>query len=169
MLGDNSEKSKNPLKKAMRRRNTKTVVFSAPTYIEASDVEYSSDEESDDDAFFIDNQEPAEVEPDESQEGQDDDMVVQPLRTKGQKEKDTDEDGSPASEEVALHLAEDPEPHDETMESEGTTGTPHLTLYVVCVIANLSQMALSVGRRMALYGIPIRSSRMTQPNRRRFR
>ena len=45
MLGDNPEKSKNPLKKAMRRRNAKTVQFTAPTYYEASDVEYSSDEE----------------------------------------------------------------------------------------------------------------------------
>ncbi len=45
MLGDNPEKSKNPLKKAMRRRNAKTVQFSAPTYVEASDVEYSTDEE----------------------------------------------------------------------------------------------------------------------------
>ena len=45
MLGDNTEKSKNPLKKAMRRRNAKTVQFCAPTYVEASDVEYSTDEE----------------------------------------------------------------------------------------------------------------------------
>lgn len=133
MLGDNSEKSKNPLKKAMRRRNTKTVVFTSPTYIEASDVEYSSDEESDDDAFFIDNQEPSEAEPDESQEGRDDDMVVQPLRTKGQKEKETEDESSPESEEVALHLAEDPHP-DETMESEGTTKPyiHHCMLYVSC-------------------------------------
>lgn len=45
MLSDNTEKSRNPLKKAMRRRNAKTVQFCAPTYFEASDVEYSSDEE----------------------------------------------------------------------------------------------------------------------------
>ncbi|KAI9810521.1 MAG: hypothetical protein M1827_006194 [Pycnora praestabilis] len=48
MLGDNPEKSKNPLKKAMRRRNAKTVTFSAPTYVEASDFDYSSDEEAGD-------------------------------------------------------------------------------------------------------------------------
>lgn len=47
MLSDNAEKSKNPLKKAMRRRNAKTVTFTAPTYVEASDYDYSSDEESD--------------------------------------------------------------------------------------------------------------------------
>lgn len=45
MLGDNPEKSKNPLKKAMRRRNAKTVQFAPPTYYEPSENEYSSDEE----------------------------------------------------------------------------------------------------------------------------
>ena len=45
MLGDNTEKSKNPLKKAMRRRNAKTVQFSAPTYYEPSEYEYSDEEE----------------------------------------------------------------------------------------------------------------------------
>jgi hypothetical protein len=45
MLGDNPEKSKNPLKKAMRRRNAKTVQFAAPQYFEPSDFEYSDDEE----------------------------------------------------------------------------------------------------------------------------
>lgn len=47
MLGDNHEKSKNPLKKAMRRRNAKTVQFTAPTYFEPSDNEYSSEEDED--------------------------------------------------------------------------------------------------------------------------
>ena len=44
MLGDNPEKSKNPLKKAMRRRNAKTVQFAAPQYFEPSNFEYSDDE-----------------------------------------------------------------------------------------------------------------------------
>ncbi|KAI9794104.1 MAG: hypothetical protein M1833_000469 [Piccolia ochrophora] len=44
MLGDNPEKSKNPLKKAMRRRNAKTVQFTAPTYVEASENEYSTED-----------------------------------------------------------------------------------------------------------------------------
>ena len=52
MLGDNAEKTKNPLKKAIRRRNTKTVQFSAPTYVEASDYESSSEEESDEQTNF---------------------------------------------------------------------------------------------------------------------
>ena len=45
MLGDNPEKSKNPLKKAMRRRNAKTVQFAAPQYFEPSDFDYSDEEE----------------------------------------------------------------------------------------------------------------------------
>lgn len=49
MLGDNTEKSRNPLKKAMRRRNAKTVQFTAPTYYEPSDYDYSEDEEEGDD------------------------------------------------------------------------------------------------------------------------
>jgi hypothetical protein len=84
MLGDNNEKSKNPLKKAMRRRNAKTVNFGAPTYIEASDVEYSSDEDSEHGDFFDD--ETLDGEEDDAQD-QADDIVVEPLRPKGQKDK----------------------------------------------------------------------------------
>ncbi|KAJ5166917.1 uncharacterized protein N7482_005698 [Penicillium canariense] len=85
MLGDNSEKSKNPLKKAMRRRNAKTVNFAAPTYIEASDVEFSTDEEDEHGDFFNDD-ETVESEDDEAQE-QNQDIIVEPLRPKAQKEK----------------------------------------------------------------------------------
>jgi hypothetical protein len=45
MLSDNSEKSRNPIKKAMRRRNAKTVQFAAPTYVEASDYDYDTEDE----------------------------------------------------------------------------------------------------------------------------
>ncbi|KAF4551309.1 putative tip elongation aberrant protein Tea4 [Elsinoe fawcettii] len=45
MLGDNAERSKNPLKKAMKRRQTKTVQFAAPTYVEASDYDWSDEDE----------------------------------------------------------------------------------------------------------------------------
>lgn len=85
MLGDNSEKSKNPLKKAMRRRNAKTVNFTSPTYIEASDVEYSTDEDDEHGDFFNDD-ETVESEDGEVQE-QNEDIVVEPLRPKAQKEK----------------------------------------------------------------------------------
>ena len=45
MLGDNPEKPKNPLKKAMRRRQAKIVTFTAPTYHEPSDIDWSDVEE----------------------------------------------------------------------------------------------------------------------------
>ncbi|KAJ5491097.1 hypothetical protein N7539_002664 [Penicillium diatomitis] len=88
MLGDNSEKSKNPLKKAMRRRNAKTVNFAPPTYIEASDVEYSTEEEDEHGDFFNDD-ETVESEDGDVQE-QNEDIVVEPLRTRPQKERSLD-------------------------------------------------------------------------------
>ncbi|OJJ35300.1 hypothetical protein ASPWEDRAFT_504966 [Aspergillus wentii DTO 134E9] len=91
MLGDNSEKSKNPLKKAMRRRNAKTVAFTAPTYIEASDVEYSTDEELEDGDFFDDDEETIERDDVDLQDGQNEDIVVEPLRPKPQREKGAEE------------------------------------------------------------------------------
>ena len=45
MLGDQVEKTKNPLKSAMKRRKTKNVTFAAPTYVDYSDIDYSTDEE----------------------------------------------------------------------------------------------------------------------------
>lgn len=47
MLTDTSEKPKNPLKKAMRRRHAKDVSFATElsTYFEASDMDWSSEDE----------------------------------------------------------------------------------------------------------------------------
>ncbi|KAJ5384331.1 hypothetical protein N7517_002242 [Penicillium concentricum] len=88
MLGDNNEKSKNPLKKAMRRRNAKTVNFGAPTYIDASDVDYSTDDDSEHGDFFNDD-ETLDGEEEDVQE-QTEDIVVEPLRPKAQKENPTE-------------------------------------------------------------------------------
>ena len=71
MLGDNAEKSKNPLKKAMRRRNAKQVQFSAPTYHEPPETEYSDEGEEEDgdesenpeEVAKIEDEGPATVEP----------------------------------------------------------------------------------------------------------
>lgn len=49
MLGDTIDKTKNPLKKAMKRRTDKRVTFTAPTFVEPSDYEFSSEEETGDD------------------------------------------------------------------------------------------------------------------------
>ncbi|KAJ5773534.1 hypothetical protein N7457_008430 [Penicillium paradoxum] len=88
MLGDNNEKSKNPLKKAMRRRNAKTVNFGPPMYIDASDVDYSTDDDSEHGDFFNDDETLDGEEEDEQEQAED--IVVEPLRPKGQKENPTD-------------------------------------------------------------------------------
>ncbi|KAJ1337495.1 SH3 domain-containing protein [Microdochium nivale] len=49
MLGDTAEKTKNPIKTAIRRRKAKTVAFAPPTYVDYSDHDVSSDEGGDDD------------------------------------------------------------------------------------------------------------------------
>ncbi|KAI1106868.1 hypothetical protein F4804DRAFT_353847 [Jackrogersella minutella] len=45
MLGDQAEKAKNPLMTAMKRRKAKNVAFAAPTYVDYSDIDYSTEEE----------------------------------------------------------------------------------------------------------------------------
>ena len=60
MLGDEEDKRTgnplNPLKKAMKRRNAKTVQFAAPSYAEPPDVEYSSDEEEGNEEYGLQEQ-----------------------------------------------------------------------------------------------------------------
>ncbi|KAH2992096.1 hypothetical protein KXW58_007991 [Aspergillus fumigatus] len=90
MLGDNSEKSKNPLKKAMRRRNAKNVTFTAPTYIEASDIDWSTEDEIDDGDSLIDAGNIIR-DGDDLQDDHNDDIVVEPLRPKSNRDKATDE------------------------------------------------------------------------------
>ncbi|KAI1374633.1 hypothetical protein F4677DRAFT_455346 [Hypoxylon crocopeplum] len=48
MLGDQAEKTKGSIKTAMRRRKAKTVTFTAPTYVDYSDIDYSTEEEDED-------------------------------------------------------------------------------------------------------------------------
>ena len=70
MLGDQADKPKNPLKKAIRRRNAKNVTFNQThTYVEASDVEYSSDEEDGENAYFAYHDEKTEDENAAAKEG----------------------------------------------------------------------------------------------------
>jgi len=95
MLGDTAEKSKNPLKKAMRRRNAKTVQFSAPTYVEASDYDYSSDEENGDDETFGNGEShQREDSQDGSEQDQDEILAVEPLKINGVK-KEANADAEP--------------------------------------------------------------------------
>ncbi|KAF2468861.1 uncharacterized protein BDR25DRAFT_53693 [Lindgomyces ingoldianus] len=107
MLGDTAEKTKNPLKKAMRRRNAKTVQFAAPTYVEASDYDYSSDEDNGDEELFggaDPNQVQAEA-VNEKTETEDDTLKVQPLKV-GAAKKET---ALGNSEEVSRESDDDPD------------------------------------------------------------
>lgn len=110
MLGDNAEKSKNPLKKAMRRRNAKTVTFSSPTYFEPSDVEYSTeDEEAGDEDFFEDEDG---VTQETQEDAQTENMTVEPLRlkprseaaTSAQEEETADKPASPEKDRTSEEL-----------------------------------------------------------------
>ena len=83
MLGDNPEKSKNPLKKAMRRRNAKTVQFSAPTYHEAADVEYSTEEEEEGEESYLNGEDSADGQNGAYEDG-DEITSVEPLRPRNQ-------------------------------------------------------------------------------------
>ena len=85
MLGDQAEKSKNPLKKAIRRRNAKTVTFTAPTYVEASDIDYSTDEEEREGDYYSQDGE-KELLGDEKEQGADEDEIdaVEPLKPRAE-------------------------------------------------------------------------------------
>lgn len=171
MLGDNSEKSKNPLKKAMRRRNAKTVNFAPPTYIEASDVEYSTEEEDEHGDFFNDD-ETVESEDGESQD-QNEDIVVEPLRTKAQKEKLAErvEDAQTSEkQEPERSISEPRRSSEEFFDPEGKTRSPLNFLSADDLMRKFKQQnLLSVDPEMALYATQILSSRTIPPNRRRFR
>ncbi|EEA23161.1 protein phosphatase regulator [Talaromyces marneffei ATCC 18224] len=117
MLGDNAEKSKNPLKKAMRRRNAKTVTFTSPTFFEPSDNDYSTEEEEEEDAEQMEEEESRAESQDTQYDIQDEDMVVEPLRPKPQKEK-VSRVVEPEEEEIQIEPSspEKPRPSDESFE-----------------------------------------------------
>ena len=83
MLGDNPEKSRNPLKKAMRRRNAKTVQFAEPTYYEPSDNDYTTDEENEDEQDFLTVAASARSDPQTDEQAQEQTDVVEPLKVRG--------------------------------------------------------------------------------------
>ena len=89
MLGDEEEKkpsnSMNPLKRAMQRRNTKTVQFTAPSFVEPSDVEYSTEEEAEGEGDYLGQEQDDEASQSNDQ-GNDpeESAVVEPLRPRGQ-------------------------------------------------------------------------------------
>lgn len=130
MLGDNPEKSKNPLKKAMRRRNAKTVTFSSPTYFEASDIDYSSEEEEEEQGDGEDPEEEEETNRTNSQNTQEDirdeSIVVEPLRPKLHKEKISSESEAASEDQQSDRASpEKPRASDEMSDRQGTPVVSH--------------------------------------------
>jgi hypothetical protein len=88
MLGDQAEKTRNPIKSAMKRRKAKTVTFAAPTYVDYSDIDYSTDEE-DLEAEFLAAQQQQAQQSGSRQAGteteiEDETAKVEPLKPKSQ-------------------------------------------------------------------------------------
>ncbi|KAK4694060.1 hypothetical protein P7C71_g3454, partial [Lecanoromycetidae sp. Uapishka_2] len=90
MLGDEEEKKSgnplNPLKKAMKRRNAKTVQFTAPSYVEPSDNDYSSEEDEEGNSEFLgsEHESAATSQSNEKLQDGDDSAIVEPLKPRNQ-------------------------------------------------------------------------------------
>ena len=104
MLGDTTEKTKNPLKKAMRRRNAKTVTFTTPTYIEPSEYEYTTDDDSGDDMSLTDGSAGGQVEQTAQQNGvgagKDEISSVAPLKVRDKRRDMSPEKGAAGDDET---------------------------------------------------------------------
>lgn len=130
MLGDSPEKFKNPLKKAMRRRNGKTVAFAEPnTYFPASETEYPSEEENEEDPDFITSAIDVrnEVQSDQATENSID--AVEPLRIREAPKENGQVDGPRSEAAPVLQATDNAKPQDdnirssaESVGSQGTTG-----------------------------------------------
>ena len=87
MLGDEEDKrtanSLNPLKKAMKRHK-KAVQFTAPSYVEPSDVEYSSDDEEGNGEYGAQEQVSTTAQSNDQSNQVDDGAVLEPLKPRGQ-------------------------------------------------------------------------------------
>jgi hypothetical protein len=130
MLGDTTEKTKNPLKKAMRRRNAKQVTFGSLNYVEASDYGYSSDEDEDSEDPWGDNPQTNGEEPNGGavQEPADDEIAVAPLsvakKDRSPSPEKQDAAGGSADEESRRRTLDESRPSDEMFDRE-CSSTPH--------------------------------------------
>ena len=169
MLGDNPEKSRNPLKKAMRRRNVKTVTFTDPTYYEADPEEYSSDEEGDEEPEFIttadaarngnDQQQAQQAQDAQAQQNQNEAAKVEPLRIRSVSQRDQQSDqavnGSGGDDQPKADPRIDrPRASEESMESTGR----RLMQFELQVLTHTKTAALL--RAIAGCAIRIPSTRM---------
>ena len=87
MLGDQQDKARNPIRSAMKRRKTKNVQFAAPTYVDYSDIDYSTEEE-DADGELAQQQQGQQSQKAQQSAGdgemQDETAKVEPLKPKSQ-------------------------------------------------------------------------------------
>ena len=70
MLGDQAEKTRNPLMTAMKRTKRKTVQFAGNTYVDYSDIEYSTDEEDLEAEYFAQQQQQQKQQKQQQQQSQ---------------------------------------------------------------------------------------------------
>ena len=88
MLGDEEDKRTgnplNPLKKAMKRRNAKTVQFAAPSYAEPPDFDYSSEEEDGNEDYGLQEQDSSATQTNDHSTRVDEGVVLEPHRAGGQ-------------------------------------------------------------------------------------
>jgi hypothetical protein len=88
MLGDQPDKARNPIRSAMKRRKTKTVQFAAPTYVDYSDIDYSTEEEDADGNMFAQQQQAQQTQQSQQSTGdsemEDETARVEPLKPRSQ-------------------------------------------------------------------------------------
>lgn len=71
------EKTKNPIKSAMKRRKTKTVAFAAPTFHDYSDIDYSTEEEDPEMDYYIRQQQAQQQQEQQQQQQQEQQQAQQ--------------------------------------------------------------------------------------------
>ena len=130
MLGDQDEDKRanplNPLKKAMRRRNVKKVEFAGNSYVEPSDVEYSSDEDDEgNDSFTTQEQSEAEEQrQDQQTKDTEANSVIAPLNTRdramsGRRKEDVAAEAEARNGIDQINTTDHPRDSDDTFERNG--------------------------------------------------
>src|SRR4051812_39441658 len=91
MLGDQADKPRNPFASALKRKKAKTVQFAGNTYVDYSDIDYSSEEE-DAEGEYAAQQQQQQQQQQQTQgatavsEADDETAKVEPLKPRGQKD-----------------------------------------------------------------------------------
>ncbi|KAI0486941.1 hypothetical protein F4859DRAFT_321213 [Xylaria cf. heliscus] len=109
MLGDQAEKARNPIVTAMKRRKAKTVTFTAPTYVDYSDFDYSDEEGEEDDTEASqqgDQQKQGTAQKAKADALEDESAKVEPLKPRSQKQAKADAAKSEEADNVELSTKE---------------------------------------------------------------